>query len=163
MLATGAARVLAIALLGAAACGHHDGAEPPDGGSTGFVGTFACTSTEVLTIAVPPGVAPQTTADESTIEIADAGADRIAMTANSAAGLGCLLTFGTSGDAATLAAATSCTGGGFTLSFTSGTAVLSGSVLTVATDFTFQGAVSTDAGVVQESGSGTLASSCDST
>jgi hypothetical protein len=125
--------------------------------------TFACTSTESLTFTEPTGASPQTVATLSTVQIDDSGAGRITLTGADDAGVGCPLSFDLSGDDATLAPGESCAVGGLSVAYTSGTAILSGTVLTVSLDFAFQGVVSSDAPAVSVAGSATLSSSCDST
>ena len=131
------------------------------GVSDPFVGTWSCTGTDALTPSQPPGAKPVSNSTAVTRRIVDNGDGTATSTSSDDAGSTCALRSKVSGSNATLESGQSCVVAGFTLSFTSGTASVSGATLTLSASFTFSGTVTPDGGSpIQVAGTGTTSSTC---
>jgi hypothetical protein len=158
--------VAALALL---ACGHgssgasSDGAPSPDP----WVGTWDCTGSQTLSFQFEAGtMSSDTSYTAATMTITDDGDGTVTATLTADSGPTCTRKLTVSGDTATLESGQSCTFEGLTFTYTSGSAMLSGTSFIVTTELTLDGTVTvlTEGGspdMLDVTGTGETQSTCN--
>jgi hypothetical protein len=161
-MGTRTAILLAALLAGAAAC---TSASSKAGAPDPLVGTWQCTTTNNLTVTMPPGVRPAQSMTSATVAIVDNGDGTITATRTNDAGANCATRSTVSGSNATLQSGQTCAFGNLTLTFTNGNANVMGNTLVSTRWYTFSGMLTytPDGGVSQTlnvSGTGNSTDSC---
>jgi hypothetical protein len=163
-MGTRTALLPAALVAGAAAC--TPASSSPDAGSPDpLAGTWQCTTTNNLTVTMPPGVHPAQSMTSATVAVVDNGDGTITATRTNDAGANCVMRSTVSGSKATLQSGQTCAFGTLTLTFTGGSSNAMGNALVSSRSYTFSGMLTytPDAGASQTisvSGAGNSTDSC---